>query len=290
MRSTARSAAEMRVTLRTDRLIVVAIGFLLIAAAAVYLALQHAPQLNLNVETDRVLLAVLSIVMALLGIALLFVLLRNLIKLLVERRRQVLGSRFRTKLVFIFLVLVLIPSMALLAAAASLIRHIDESLFNRPLEQITEDSKKIVDDYLWITRLDCMRFGSQIAGEIASRRLLAAEKVGEIETRKVSWGKESGLDFITVYARGEDGRMTRLVEWERPSDKPRPPVPDAEMPGVAAADADTARPGATPSHTTRSGSPSPAGKAPAERPPAGRARRDSSRRTSAQEPAHPRVP
>ena len=243
----------MRVTLRTDRLIVVAIGFLLIAAAAVYLALQHAPQLNLGVETDRVLLAVLSIVMALLGIALLFVLLRNLIKLLVERRRQVLGSRFRTKLVFIFLVLVLIPSMALLAAAASLIRHIDESLFNRPLEQITENSKKIVDDYLWIMRLDCMRFGSQIAGEIASRRLLAAGKAADIDARGVSWGKQSGLDFITVYARGADGRVTKFSEWARPSDKPRPPVPDAEGPGMATPDAGSARPGATPPRPHRGG-------------------------------------
>ena len=101
---------------RAERLIPIAIAVFLGAAGAVYYMLRRAPEINLQVEADRILIAVLGVVIALLALALFIVLLRNLIKLLIERRRNILGSRFRTKLVFIFFVLVLIPSVVRVAA------------------------------------------------------------------------------------------------------------------------------------------------------------------------------
>src|SRR5437867_3898593 len=169
----------MRVSLRTDRLILIALGLLLAAAGAVYYALRHAQELNLNVEADRVVLAVLAIVMALLLVALFFLLLRNLIKLLVERRRHVLGSRFRTKLVFIFVALVFLPSVALFYAAVDLIGRVNESLYTEPLEKVSDDSREVVDAYNRLIRQDCLRFVSQISSEITARRLLEPERKEE---------------------------------------------------------------------------------------------------------------
>src|SRR5512147_2834381 len=103
----------MKRPLRSDRALLVLIALAVAAAYAVYWVLRHPERLPLGLETDWAVLTFLAVSLSLLLVGLLFVLLRNLIKLLVERRRRVLGSRFRTRLVFIFLVLVLIPSVAL---------------------------------------------------------------------------------------------------------------------------------------------------------------------------------
>lgn len=200
----------MRRPVRSDRLILIAVGLLLLAASAVYYVLRHPEPLNLGIEADKVVLTVLAITMGLLIIGLLFVLLRNLIKLLVERRRQVLGSRFRTKLVFIFLVLVLLPSVALFYAAATLIQQTNESLFSDPLEQVSSNSKSIVDSYNKLVRSDCARFSKQIAREIGERRLLEPERASELAARAQTWLQEFGLDFVAVYS-DQEGELRRVL-------------------------------------------------------------------------------
>ena len=179
----------MNLRQRSDRLIIGAIGLLLLAAGAVYYVLRHANELELNLETDRIVLGVLAIIMSLLVVALLFLLLRNLIKLLVERRHQVLGSRFRTKLVFIFLILVLIPSLALFWAAVNLILNVNEDLFVEPLEQITADAKKIVDAYNRLERSDSARFADAFAAQITEYRLLEPGRSRMLETRATGFAR-----------------------------------------------------------------------------------------------------
>ena len=208
---------------RSDKLIIAAIGLVLLAAGAVYYVLGHARELKLNLETDRIVLGVLVIIMSLLVVALLVLLLRNLIKLLVERRHQVLGSRFRTKLVFIFLILVLIPSLALFWAAVNLILDVNENLFVDPLEQITADSKKIVDAYNRLERTDCARFADAFAGQITEYRMLDPARERMLQTRAADFARAGGLDFIEVYGAGS---REPVFSWRRRSSD-KPPLPPA---------------------------------------------------------------
>src|SRR5262245_13420022 len=162
----------MRRLARADRALLILIALSLAAAYAVYWVLRHPQSINLGLESDWLALTLLGVTLSLLLVGLLFVLLRNLIKLLVERRRHVLGSRFQTKLVFIFLVLVLIPSIALFATAVRLILQVNETLFTSPRKEVVEESKRIVDLYSELQRADCGRFAAEIANDIASGRLL----------------------------------------------------------------------------------------------------------------------
>ena len=213
----------MNLRQRSDRFIIAAIGLVLLAAGAVYYVLRHASELKLNLETDRIVLGVLVIIMSLLVVALLFLLLRNLIKLLVERRHQVLGSRFRTKLVFIFLIIVLLPSLALFWAAANLILDVNENLFVEPGEQITSDSKKIVDAYNHLERVDGARFGEIFAAQVTEYRLLEPGHLRMLETRAADYARANGLDLIDVYASGHDEPVS---SWKRTIDG-KPPLPPA---------------------------------------------------------------
>ena len=56
-----------------------------------------------------------------LGSALVGILIRNLVRLIVDRKRGILGARLRTKLVFFFLALVLLPATVLFSGSAQLI-------------------------------------------------------------------------------------------------------------------------------------------------------------------------
>lgn len=213
---------------RSERLLLLGVGLFLAAAAAVYYILQHAQDWNLQVETDRILLAVLSIVMALLALSLLFLLLRNLIKLLVERRRNVLGSRFRTKLVFIFLVIVLIPSVVLFYAAVRLIAQVNESLLTAPLEEIVDDSRDLMGTYLRTVREDCALFSARIAAEISERRLLDADRTAELALRAKTWLAEDGLDFVALY---RSSRSDPVFSLRSPSLKTSRGLSEAQIVG-----------------------------------------------------------
>ena len=120
-----------------------------------------------------------------------------------RRRRNVLGSRFRTKLVFIFLVIVLIPSVVLFYAAVRLIAEVNENLFAAPLEEITGDSKALMDRYLRTLREDCARAASRIAAEATERELLDADRSAELTGRGRTWLDDEGLDFVAVFRIGD---------------------------------------------------------------------------------------
>ena len=66
-------------------------------------------------------------------VALLFVLARNVIKLVVEQRRAIPFARFRTRLVTALLGMTLIPALLVLIVGSELIRNNIDQFFNAPM-------------------------------------------------------------------------------------------------------------------------------------------------------------
>lgn len=60
---------------------------------------------------------------------------RNVVKLYYERRQDVLGSKFRTKLVLTFVVLILIPTSGLFIVGTGMINAIVNNWFSPPVER-----------------------------------------------------------------------------------------------------------------------------------------------------------
>ena len=94
--------------------------------------IQRGRDLPSALVTNRVLLFVLWYVNVLLILVILFVLLRNIVKLLVERRHRVLGSTFKFKLVATYVGLSLIPVLLLFAIATELLQGSMDRWFNTP--------------------------------------------------------------------------------------------------------------------------------------------------------------
>jgi two-component system nitrogen regulation sensor histidine kinase NtrY len=85
--------------------------------------------------------ATLSALIFLLFVALTFVLARNLLKLFAERRLGVLGSKFRTRLVVVSLLLSFLPVIVMFWFAYGLMNHSLDKWFSTPVEEVRRDTK-----------------------------------------------------------------------------------------------------------------------------------------------------
>jgi two-component system nitrogen regulation sensor histidine kinase NtrY len=82
----------------------------------------------------------LSLLISLLFVALTFVLARNLLKLLAERRLGVLGSKFRTRMVVGALLLSFVPVMVMYWFAYGLMNRSIDKWFSTPVEEVRADT------------------------------------------------------------------------------------------------------------------------------------------------------
>ncbi|MBP1633708.1 MAG: ntrY [Acidobacteria bacterium] len=80
-------------------------------------------------------------------LALVFVLARNIIKMMVERRRGLPIARFRSKLVGALLGMTLIPAVLVLLVGSELIRSNVDRWFNAPMEEIVASANRMASDY-----------------------------------------------------------------------------------------------------------------------------------------------
>lgn len=184
---------------KTDRLILFGIVALIVVLTGSYVLLQGAEDPSFQYVTNTVLLGFLGIVDVILILALLFILFRNLVKLLIERRRNILGSRFRTKLVVTFIGLCLIPSLLLFVAALSLIQSSIEHWFSTPVETVTRSAQEIVQAFYDEHRERGRWFAENLAARVSSNRFLEGSQRRRLARDLERQLLEYGVDYTAVY-------------------------------------------------------------------------------------------
>jgi len=128
---------------------------------------------------DHLVLPLLSLALVGLALALTVVLIRNLVVLIVERKRGILGSRLRSKLVFFFLALVLVPALVLFVGSAQVIKQSVEAVLRTPLEDLTRKSGSLVEEWKGFLRQQALEQAISIAAEIAGGRAAEGPELGE---------------------------------------------------------------------------------------------------------------
>ena len=108
-------------------------------------------------------------------VALLFVLARNIIKLIVERRRALPFARFRAKLVALLLGMTLVPATLVLIVGSELIRTNIDRWFNAPMDEILSSANQIASDYYQQRQAVLSDHATRIARALASSDLAAAD-------------------------------------------------------------------------------------------------------------------
>ena len=121
--------------------------FLLLATLVGFLILANrSARLAPDFLTEFVLYALSAADLTMLA-ALLFVLARNVVKLVVERRRALPFARFRAKLVGLLLVMTLVPAVLVLIVGSELIRNSVDRWFNAPMDEVLASANRLASDY-----------------------------------------------------------------------------------------------------------------------------------------------
>ena len=140
---------------RENRFLVSVFVVLMALSSGAFYLLQRAKESSPEELTNRVLLFVLWYLDISLILVLSFILVRNLVRLAIERRTGVLGSRFRTKLVLTYVGLTFVPVILIFLIATNLLQGSIDRWFSAPVEtilrggaQVTVQVRELVEDRL----------------------------------------------------------------------------------------------------------------------------------------------
>ena len=110
-------------------------------------------------------------VVLLLLILIIFFLIRNIFKLLFERRGKVLGVRIKTRLILAFVALTLVPTVVLFIASASVLHTTIDSWFAVQIEEALTSSVLIGQAYHQKASENVTKSAERLAKEIQQRKL-----------------------------------------------------------------------------------------------------------------------
>ncbi|HXU45331.1 MAG TPA: HAMP domain-containing protein, partial [Thermoanaerobaculia bacterium] len=181
------------------RVVLGGLTLLLIALAAVVYLLQRNREMPADLVTNRVLLFVLGYANVLLILVILFVLLRNLFKLYLERRHRILGSKFKTKLVATYIGLSLIPVLILFVIATELLQGSIDRWFSTPVRPLLERGNAVAQALYDRIETTCASAARRSLADIQRFDLARAAERERLTERLRQILTDNDLDYLAVY-------------------------------------------------------------------------------------------
>src|SRR5262245_43134784 len=152
------------------RLILAGIAVLLVVLVALLVIASGTSRFSPDFLSEFVLYGLSAADLTML-VALLFVLARNIVKLVVERREGLPFARFRSKLVALLLGMTLVPTMLVLTVGSELIRTNIDRWFNAPMAEILSSANQIAGDYYHEQQMVASDHASRLARTLANADL-----------------------------------------------------------------------------------------------------------------------
>ena len=189
------------------RLILIGILLLLAALASLVWLADRSARLSPDFLTGFVLYALSATNFTML-LALGFFLVRNVVKLVVERRRALPFARFRAKLVALLLGLTVVPALLVLAVGSQVVLTAVDRWFNAPMEEVLSSASRIASDYI------DERKG--VVGDEAARlaQTLAKVDLGDVEGVRAAIApdvSQQRIGLVQVYRVSEAGAGVQPV-------------------------------------------------------------------------------
>jgi two-component system nitrogen regulation sensor histidine kinase NtrY len=156
------------------RLILAGIAVLLIVLAALLVIAGGTSRFSPDFLSEFVLYGLSAADLTML-VALVFVLLRNIVKLVVERRKALPFARFRSKLVALLLGMTLVPTGLVLIVGSELIRTNIDRWFNAPMAEILSSANQIAGDYYHEQEMVASDHANRLARTLANADLTSSD-------------------------------------------------------------------------------------------------------------------
>lgn len=156
------------------------------------------PQVSSKIPVaDNIIIFTLININIILILLLIFLVIRNLVKLLFERKRKVLGSKLRTKLVVAFVSLSLIPTILLFFVAVGFITNSVEHWFSAQVEGSLQGSLEVAQTYY---------------RDFANQMVASAQQVSRDVSRQGNFKDEKGRSLLreTLEAKRKEYHLSIL--------------------------------------------------------------------------------
>jgi len=187
---------QIRSKRKDTRWVVGSLIFLLATLSAIYYGVQRSRDLSASLVTDRVLLFVLLYINVILILTILLVLLRNLFKMIVDRRHRLLGSNFRIKLVGTYIGLALVPTLLLFAYGTQLLRGwIDRWFEESSIEQVLVSADALAQALTTNLQETGLRDAARVLDSVEGADLQRSLS----QSRLYDLSRELQLDYLAVY-------------------------------------------------------------------------------------------
>jgi two-component system nitrogen regulation sensor histidine kinase NtrY len=135
---------------------------------------------------------------------LIFLVIRNLVKLIFERKRKVLGAKLRTKLVVAFISLSLIPTILLFFVAVGFITSSVEHWFKAQVEQSLQGALEVAQAYYRDFANNTVSSAQQISRHLSKQGAFKGAKgVSPLREQLEAKRKEYHLSTLGVFIKGE---------------------------------------------------------------------------------------
>jgi two-component system nitrogen regulation sensor histidine kinase NtrY len=174
---------------RQNRFLVGVYAGLLVLAGGAYALFTRMAGLPPEQLTNRLLTFLLWWFDLTLIAVLLFILLRNFLKLALERRYGILGSRFRTKLLLSYLALILVPTGLLFMLSAVLLSGAATAWFSEPVERMARAGGALADGIRTEAEASTQRAAQVIAGRLSGMQSQSA-RLAELERLHTEMGND----------------------------------------------------------------------------------------------------
>ena len=189
--------AQLQRHRKENRLLVILALAVLVVWSAVSVLRQRAEEMDPATITRGFVLFVLSYLNVTLIAAVLFVLCRTLIKVWLERRRGVLGSQFRTRLLVTYIGLTAIPIGLLFFTATGFLQRSIDRWFSSPVREVVGRARSVED----------MAERRIADGAVEDARTLSRLRVESVPADRLpgaleNFRREQRLDSVEIYRRG----------------------------------------------------------------------------------------
>jgi two-component system nitrogen regulation sensor histidine kinase NtrY len=197
-------------------------GFLIIACGLAVLAFviweirKPNAQVGAAGNVFSFLLVNLNIILLLL---LVFLVLRNVVKLVIERRRQVPGSQLRSRMVMAFVVIALFPAVVMLLVSVEFMTNTIDNWFSTEVESSLRGAWRLAQTHYRHTADEAVSHASALSRDLAAEGLENLARKGRVGDVVGRYQQAYKLGTVQVF--GRDGRqMLALFSRDTPTGIP----------------------------------------------------------------------
>jgi len=146
-----------------------------------------------------------------------FLVMRNLVKLVLERRRGIFGSRLRTRLALAFVTLSLVPSVLQFLAAQGLLTAAFDAWFNVRIESSLRGAQEVSESYYQFAASNALHFAAEIGNQVTHKGLLQRGRRNALQ--RLLDDKRRELNVAAIVVHDQD----KAVLAQSTGDQVRPP-------------------------------------------------------------------